>query len=1032
MMLLFLLFFGLSSADASDLSPGTDSVKSLLLKGDAIHAKEAYLSLLGSGNQTLTTEIIWVGIEVSMANAEWKSARALLDKQKEIESLSTSRVDTLRRIFYTGKIDFNEGDYASARKAYWSVFTTLRNLGKEKDPLYEETLFCLGEFFNKTGNFSIAEKIYASDLNSIMTIYGKDHFQYARAMDKIGEITTLKSDYENASTYHETAEKILLKTAGKSHPETARNMVFRGKLYLEKGEYTVSETYFRQASKIYKEFLPKIHPYQLELDLAYADLYIYLHNYGTAVELLEKTTNTYKHYYNPLHPGIAGASYKIASVYLKNGYVDQAKAHIDTAQMISSIKMSWRHPDHLNTRSTLAEYMLAKGNTAQSDSLYSLLSDSVGTVLNDKNRLITGLTTAHAQMYYKVGKYEDAISLYQRIKEMQKEILEEKHPEYIQSIRDQSLIYWAMGKKAKARKYFSYTADNYVLQFNKVFAFQSEKEKNLYYKNIKSFFDKYNAFILSNPSPATISAMYNYQLATKAILFTSTSDLRKKVSGSGDPNLKGKYVRWISNKEKLAKLYKLQSEGYAIKQRTIDSMETLANMLEKDIQLVIELKNAKSGTEKQLLTWKDIQKNLSSNEAAIEIIRVQEFLPDSGGSSTSKVYYAALIVTKETKKSPALVLINEGKDLEKRYVQYYRNAIHFQLADTISYQHYWKPIAEANVMKGKNKIYLSVDGVYNQINMNTFLNASNNKYVVQEQEIHLVTNTKDVLDLKTKTSELTKIPEKTVLFGFPDYYHQPLVTAKKTTAKKQLTVKDKTASRDSRSMFRGAGIAELPGTKEEVKSINKIFVENGNKGTVLMLGKDAAESSLKSIDNPGILHIASHGFFLEPSKRNKNEAAINDIEVLDELNSNSLLYCGIMLSGAGHAYSEEVLDAEIKALYRGESIEDGILTAYEAMNMDLQNLELVVLSCCETGLGEVKNGEGVYGFQRALQTAGAKSIIMSLWKVNDEATQKLMVYFYEEWIKSSNKRASFAKAQEKLRLEYKTPLYWGAFIMIGE
>jgi CHAT domain-containing protein len=1028
-ILIVLLFLGGSYAKAKDIPVSADSVSILLEKGNALKAKEAYTKLSADGH-TINSKTLWIGVQVALANAEWKTARELLEKIKIEETKTASGGDTLKQLFYTGKIEFFEGRYAKARKAYWSVFTTLRNSGREKDPLYEEALYCLGEFFYETGNFPIAEKIYASDLSSAADIYGKDDFRYARAMDKIGEITSLKSEFDNAVTYHETAEKILVKAFGKNHPETARNMVFRGKLYLEKGEYTVSEAYFRQAAKIYKEFLPKIHPYQLELDAAYADLYIYLHNYGTAVDLMHSNIATYEKYYNTSHPAITSSSYKIAAIYLENGYVEQSKPYLDTATLISNSKMSWKHPDHLYTRSIMAEYLLAKGDTMQADSLYSLLTDSVQHVLNDKNRLITGLTSGHARMYYKTGKYEEAISLYQRIKEMQKEILEERHPEYIQSVRDQALIYWAMRKTSKSGKYFKYTADNYVYQFNKVFAFQSEKEKNLYYKNVKSFFDKYNAFIISNPSPKYIGAMYDYQLATKAILFTSTSDLRKKVLESEDNQLQTKYSRWILNKEKLAKLYKLQAEGYAIRQRTIDSMETLTNSLEKDIQLAVELKHTKSGLEKQLLTWKDIHAKLGPNDATIEIIRVQDFRPDSGGVNTSKVYYAALVITKETKKAPQMILLSEGKDLEKRYVQYYRNSIHFQLEDTVSYNHFWKPIAEASVMKGKNKIYLSVDGVYNQININTFYHASTEKFVVQELDIQLVTNTKDVVAIKNKTTELTKVPENTILFGFPDYYHQPLMYAKKSSNKKQTNTKD--LSRDSRSMFRGGNIHELPGTKEEVNAINRIFIANGNKVTTLRIGKDAAEDSLKAIENPGILHIASHGFFLEPQKKKQSNENKDEVEVLNELNDNPLLLCGIMLSGAGHAYSEEVLDAEIKALYKGESMEDGILTAYEAMNMDLHSLELVVLSCCETGLGEVKNGEGVYGFQRALQTAGAKSIIMSLWKVNDGATQKLMTYFYEEWIKSSNKRASFAKAQEKLRLEYKTPIFWGAFIMIGE
>ncbi len=101
------------------------------------------------------------------------------------------------------------------------------------------------------------------------------------------------------------------------------------------------------------------------------------------------------------------------------------------------------------------------------------------------------------------------------------------------------------------------------------------------------------------------------------------------------------------------------------------------------------------------------------------------------------------------------------------------------------------------------------------------------------------------------------------------------------------------------------------------------------------------------------------------------------------------------------------------------------------MNLNLDNTELVVLSACETGLGDITQGEGVYGLQRAFIVAGAKTLIMSMFKVNDEATQKLMVNFYHKWIETGNKRQSFLEAKKELRNEYKEPIYWGAFIMIG-
>ena len=181
---------------------------------------------------------------------------------------------------------------------------------------------------------------------------------------------------------------------------------------------------------------------------------------------------------------------------------------------------------------------------------------------------------------------------------------------------------------------------------------------------------------------------------------------------------------------------------------------------------------------------------------------------------------------------------------------------------------------------------------------------------------------------------------------------------------------------------------------------------------------DATEAKVKELDNPKVFHIATHGFFDPLKETSGDEVGGSEAQATQ----NPLLRTGVMLKGAG-----DLLDKST----RNFNIEDGILTAYEAMNLSFDNTDLVVLSACETGLGDVSAGEGVYGLQRAFIVAGAKTLIMSMFKVNDEATQKLMVTFYQKWLQTGNKRQAFVDAKKELRNEFKEPIYWGAFIMIG-
>jgi MYXO-CTERM domain-containing protein len=202
---------------------------------------------------------------------------------------------------------------------------------------------------------------------------------------------------------------------------------------------------------------------------------------------------------------------------------------------------------------------------------------------------------------------------------------------------------------------------------------------------------------------------------------------------------------------------------------------------------------------------------------------------------------------------------------------------------------------------------------------------------------------------------------------------------------------------------------DLPGTGAEAKAIGAEL-----PGAKVLLGAEATEEALKAERHPRILHVASHGFFLPAQEEMAGEEGSGEITL-----ENPLLRAGVALASA----NQPVL---------GE--EDGILTALEASGLDLYGTKLVVLSACETGVGEASNGEGVYGLRRALVMAGAQTQVMSLWKISDEGTRELMVGYYKRLMQGGGR--SEAMRQVALGMlanpKRKHPYYWASFIVSGD
>lgn len=1054
LLTILLLVFTTGSASAQH-TLYLDSAKAFLKKGKVPAAEgflTSYLNIFaGEVSHTDTTyanALRNVG-EVLLYSRDKERALSYFLKEKEIrESHSqNSTLDYARLKHNLGKVYYRLADYKNAQDNLFNALLIVKKAKGEKCREYSSVLSDLASLFISKGNFLLAEKMFERNSEIIKDVIGKESIEFAGNIEKLGYISQVKGNFQAAEVYYQMAEKIYHKEKGFYSEEYGNNMVLQGQLYYQLGQYTAAEALLRKSIHIFHKSETHDTPEAVHALQNLAVLNMEMSNESQANELLTIAKNFNKEYYTEFHPEYGKSLKELGKVYLLAGYPKAAQPFLEEAKMIFDSVLTTKHFEYTLTLSDLAEVYKANGDFENAEKLYWTALDTFKLTMGDRNADYARLQSNLGNLYHRIGNYEKAIGMHQQAIEIRSEILNNIHPDYIQSTKDMSLIYWAAGKDNKAKNFFRKSSKSYIGQYQRYFAFLSEKEKTGFYEGIQSHFMKHNNYVLQRMTkdPILLGEMFDNQIATKSVLFHTTKEIRQNIFG-GDSLVVDKYHRWIRYKEILSKLYKLERDELQKRGLLLDSLEEVTNYLEKEISLRVELANEKTEDHILSTSWKEIRHKLHENEAAIEIIRINEFLPDSGGHFTDKVIYAALIITKKTKNHPEIVVLENGNELEGRYLNYYRNAIQLNLQDGFSYDKYWKPIKESPALAGIETIFFSPDGVYNQINLNTLIDPASNLYVLDERDIHVVSNTRDVHSIKKVKSSLdTDHLASALLIGFPDYdrqgSHEHVDAAKAKGMERggeHLHVRG-----GVNDLFRGGQtIVDLPGTKVEVNSISQIFKDN-NEPFEMYLGNDALEERIKDDKHfyspPRILHIATHGFFMEDNHKSTelsesdiSRSAVIDSIILNRSNDNPLLQSGIMLAGAAYAYSDETLLEEIYAILNGDEYEDGILTAYEAMNLNLNETELVVLSACETGLGVVKNGEGVYGLQRAFQTAGANSVVMSLWKVNDEATQNFMIEFYDHWMKNGDKRAAFRHAQLKIREKFNNPKYWGAFVMIGE
>ena len=487
-----------------------------------------------------------------------------------------------------------------------------------------------------------------------------------------------------------------------------------------------------------------------------------------------------------------------------------------------------------------------------------------------------------------------------------------------------------------------------------------------------------------------ISQLYDISaLFAKGLLLKMETEVPDLIKLHGDSVLQEDYRLYLLNIKKLDKV------------KSSHVRDSIMNVLDRQEEYVRQSLRNKGFLNNFNVSWTDIKNKLNYDDIAIEFITVT---PDSVNQLN------AALLLKNNYSCPKLVVLSDASQINEFYLNGQSDSL---------YNNIWLPISDE--LNGVNNIYFSPSGVFHNIPIEYLPNESG-QYMHEQYNIYRLSSTQELLK-----SKQVNIAKEVVLYGGLNYDSNMPLAYKNDIVNIPFLPIDR-GLRDSLSNRNG--FDPLPNTKVEIAEISTILNQSKIRPVVYTEDEGSEESfkilSGKSID---IIHLSTHGLFVKDFKDNGqgkiysrllNKDEAQEISIIDR----PLLRSFLVMAGGNRLPKHK---------YVPEGCEDGILTAQEISRLDLYGVDLVVLSACQTGLGDV-DSEGVWGLQRGFKKAGVNTILMSLDKVDDEATRILMVEFYRNLMNGKTKRQSLQEAQQYLRKvengKYDDPKYWASFIML--
>jgi CHAT domain-containing protein/Tfp pilus assembly protein PilF len=865
-------------------------------------------------------------------------------------------------------LHMDKGDYARAEPLFIRALGIReRALGPEH-PDVAQSLNNLAILYLNKGAYAKAEPLYRRALSIWEKALGPEHFQVAGFLNNLGVLYRNKGDYVKAEPLFQRALSIWEKALGPEQPEVALALNNLATLYDYRGDYAMAEPFLLRALTIREKALGSDHP-MVAASLYYlANLYGDRGDYAKAEPLLQRSLSIWEKAAGPEHPEVANSSNSLASLYLKTS--DYAKAE-PLMQRALSIWEKTQGPEHRNVAAAL-------GN------------------LSDLHRY--------------QGDYAKAEALVGRALAIFEKAMGPEHPDVAVALNNLASLSAAKGDFAQAITLQSRA--NAISERNLALNLVAGSERQkLAYLSLLSRQTDFTFSLHSQAAPDDSQALnlaFTTLLRRKGRGLDAMTDTVATLRRHATPQDQELFDQLVDLRSQLAALT-LRESGKADPETYRAKIKPLEEEVE-GLEAKIGSRSAEFRAQSQPVSLDAVQAALPEGCVLIEFVVYTPREPQTEKGKPAR--YLAYLLAAQGR--PRWADMGEAAIID-RAVEAWRRALRDptrrdvkQLARIVDEKIMGPARSILGEMPGETRrLLIAPDGVLNLIPFAALVDERD-RYLVERYAITYLTSGRDLLRLRT--SEPSK--------------NAPLVVANPLFGKAAaVAAQADQHSGDSGNHAGDQGQAitdptriffqALPGTKHEAQSIKAMLPD-----AVVLMREEATEAVLKKASAPRILHIATHGFFLNDPETTLAENTTRLYRRTARI-ENPLLRSGLALAGVNE---------------RRNGDDDGVLTAMEAASLDLRGTSLVVLSACDTGVGEVKNGEGVYGLRRALVLAGSETQVMSLWSVPDKEMRSLMAGYYTRLLKGEGRGEALRQIELEMLKDAKLrhPYYWASFIQVGE